>query len=344
MAVSRSFKFFLGLAAFIIVGFLWVAYLFYNLSPVLLADGTDGQGMASATTTVPIIVERGERFKDIADQLATAGLIRSANSFKTYAILSGSAHQFKPGLYSFAAASSSIDMIRALVAGPSKEITVLIREGESLAQIDQSLASYGVIKAGALRKLAPADFTEKYPFLKNAPSLEGFLFPDTYRFYFESDPKLVASTMLDNFASRVGPLVSDEDVPEYDTIPVLRRGIFNMQQIATIASIIEDEVPSSAERKIVADILYRRLKINMPLQIDATVAYAKEVGDDRYDTYKNPGLPRGPIDSAGLDAFDAALNPKTSAYLYYLSDPKTKKTIFAKTFEEHKANVLKYFP
>jgi UPF0755 protein len=84
--------------------------------------------------------------------------------------------------------------------------------------------------------------------------------------------------------------------------------------------------------------------MGMALQIDATVAYAKAVRDERYDTYKNAGLPPGPIDSAGLDAMDAALNPKASPYLYYLSDPKTKKTIFSKTFDEHKANVIKYLP
>jgi UPF0755 protein len=148
--------------------------------------------------------------------------------------------------------------------------------------------------------------------------------------------------MLTAFATKVGPLVSDEGVADFASIPVLRRGIFSIKDVITIASMIENEVPNSADRKIVADIIYRRLKIGMALQIDATVDYAKERDDDRYNTYLNPGLPRGPISNPGIDAIESALNPKSSPYLYYLSDPKTKKTIFSKTFEEHRANIDKF--
>ncbi len=340
MAISRSFKFVIGFAALFIVACLWAAYFFYNLSPVSGGEGV----VAAPTSTVPLIIERGTGFRTVAKELATAGLIRSETDFKFYAILSGSAHQFKPGLYSFSAASSSIQIIHALVKGPDKEITVLIPEGQTLTQIDEILSKFGVIKKGSLVALSPVDFVAKYPFLKNAHSFEGFFFPDTYRFYFGSLAPDVAATMLDNFVAKVTPLVSDEGTANFDQIPVLRRGIFDMHQIATVASIIEDEVPGSADRKVVSDILYRRLKMGMALQIDATVAYAKAMRDERYDTYKNAGLPPGPIDSAGLDAIDAALNPKASPYLYYLSDPKTKKTIFSKTFDEHKANVIKYLP
>lgn len=298
--------------------------------------------VAPATSSVPMVIERGEGFRDVAKRLATAGLIRSESAFKLYSLISGSAHQFKPGLYSFSSASSSVDLVRSLVAGPAKEITILIREGETLSEIDAHLARYGVIKQGSLKKVAVSDFVGEFPFLTGAVSLEGFLFPDTYRFYFGSDATQVARTMLSAFSAKVGPLVADEGVPDFNSIPVLRRGIFSIKQVVTIASMIENEVPDSAERRIVADIIYRRLKIGMPLQLDATVLYAKDHDDDRYDTYMNPGLPRGPISNPGVDAIEASLSPKSSPYLYYLSDPKTKRTIFAKDFEEHKANVTKY--
>jgi UPF0755 protein len=343
MAISRSFKWLVAIGVIAVVALLWCAYFFYNLSP--LAAGTadlDGSLTPAATTTVPIVVEKGTGFRTVTQEIARAGLIRSESSFKLYAILSGSAHQFKPGLYSFSAASSSIEMIRALVAGPSKEITILIPEGQTLAQIDDTLSRFGVIKKGSLLKADVKDFINDYVFLKDSVSLEGYLFPDTYRFYFGSAVSDVVKIMLNNFSAKVGPLVSDEGVAQYQQIPVLRRGIFSMPQIITIASIIEDEVPSSADRKIVADVLYRRLKIGMPLQVDASVLYAENVGDERYDTYKHPGLPRGPIANPGTDAIESALSPKSSNYLYYLSDPKTGKTIFAQTFEEHRENKLKY--
>lgn len=348
MALSRLSKFWIAFALVAIFGLLWGTYFFYQLSPAASGSlSSAGQadfssGVAPATTTVPLVITKGEGFAAIADRLAASGLVRSASAFKVYSIISGSAHQFKPGLYSFSSASSSISIVRSLVAGPAKEITVLIPEGHTLPEIDATLARYGVIQKGQLKALSPRLFREQYPFLDGAVSLEGFLFPDTYRFYFDSKPEEVARVMLDTFVAKVGPLVTDEGVVQYDTVPVLRRGVFSLREIVTIASMIESEVPQSADRKVVADILYRRLRIGMALQIDASRDYAVLMGDDRFDTYANPGLPRGPISNPGIDSLEAALTPKSSVYLYYISDPKTKKTIFAKDFEEHKKNIAKY--
>lgn len=218
---------------------------------------------------------------------------------------------------------------------------MLIPEGMGLAEIDATMARYGVLAAGTLKGARVADYYDTYPFLRGARSFEGFLFPDTYRFYFDSKPETVIRAMLDNYTARVSPLISDGGAVDWDNIPITRRGIYSSLEITTIASMIEKEVPGSADRRIVADIMYRRLRISMPLQIDATVDYAKKYGA-AYDTYERYGLPPGPIASPGLDALEAALNPKASPYLYYLSDPKTSKTIFSKDFEEHKANSEKY--
>lgn len=345
MLLSRSHKIFVGLAFFLIIGLLWLAYFYFTLAPVTTAF--DLPGTASSTPphvgAVPIVVERGEGLKEIAQLLINEQLIRSASAFKLYAILSGNAHQLKPGLYTISQSSSTIDIIHSLVSGPAKEISVLIPEGATLADMDATLTRYGILRKGALLGLRVSDFYDDYPFLRGARGFEGFFFPDTYRFYFGSEPAAVAKVLLGNYATRVGPLIADENKIDWDNIPITRRGIYNSLQITTIASLIEKEVPDSAERKIVADIIYRRLKIGMALQIDATRDYAKEKGS-RYDTYANPGLPPGPIASPGLDAIEAALNPKSSSYLFYLSDPKTGKTIFSKTFEEHKANILRYLP
>jgi UPF0755 protein len=327
-----------------ILGLLWLAYFYFTLAPVAATFDMPGSATSTPVTGgVPIVIEKGEGIREIAQELAGEQLIRSISAFKLYAILSGNAHQLKPGLYTFTQASSTIEIIRSLVAGPAKEISVLIPEGMSLAEIDATMARYGVLHAGAISKSRVTDYYEKYPFLRGARSLEGFLFPDTYRFYFDSKPEAVITAMLDNFSARVAALIADGTTIDWDNIPITRRGIFNSLEVATIASMIEKEVPFSTDRRIVADIMYRRLKISMPLQIDATRDYAKTHGAS-YNTYERYGLPPGPIANAGIDAFEAALNPKSSTFLYYLSDPKTKNTIFAKTFEEHKANILKYLP
>lgn len=344
MSLSRSTRLWIFLAMAFILGLLWLAYFYFTLAPV--AATFDMPGSASRTPVaggVPIVIEKGEGIREIAAELAAESLIRSVSAFKLYAILSGNAHQLKPGLYTFTQTSSTVEIVQSLVAGPAKEISVLITEGMSLAEIDARIARYGVLPAGAISKSRVTDYYEKYPFLRGARSLEGFLFPDTYRFYFDSKPEIVITAMLDNFSSRVASLIAEGTTIDWDSIPITRRGIFSSLEIATIASMIEKEVPFSADRRIVADIIYRRLKISMPLQIDATVDYAKTHGAS-YNTYEKYGLPPGPIASAGLDAFEAALNPKSSTFLYYLSDPKTKHTIFAKTFEEHKVNIQKYLP
>lgn len=315
-----------------VLGLLWAVYFYYTLSPVLEV----------ASTAEAVLIQKGDGLKEIADKFEASGYIRSASAFKFYSLLSGSGHKLKPGLYNISAASSTAEIVRLLVSGPSKEIQVLITEGESLAVIDARLANLGIIKPGDFLNMKMGDLREKYPFLAGARSLEGYLFPDTYRFYFGSESQNAVKPFLDNFSAKVRPLIDDGDSADYDSIPITRRGIFSINEIVTVASLIEKEVPDSAERRLVSDVIYRRLKIGMALQIDASVAYAKAVGDPRYDTYQFPGFPAGPIASPGLDAITAALNPKSNQYLYYLSDPKTNKTIFSKTFDEHKANKIQY--
>jgi len=329
---SKSVTTFFVLAVLIIFGLLWLAYFYYTLSPVQLAQ--------DAPAVEPLTIEKGDGITEIAAKLEMHGVVRSASMTKVYSVLSGKAHRLKPGLYTFSPASSTPQIISEIVAGPSREVSVLIKEGESVAEIDETLAHLGVIRRGELLNYQISDgLRAQYSFLKDAKSLEGFLFPDTYRFYFDSRIDAVVVAFLANFKAKIDGLFAD--TAQYDVI-IVRLSVYNLKQILSIASMIEKEVPDSKERRLVSGIIYRRLKIGMALQIDATRDYAKLHGDE-FDTYKNPGLPPAPIANPGLDAIDAALNPTNSNYLYYISDPKTKKTIFAETFEQHKANQLKYF-
>ena len=327
----------MALPIFGLMGLLWLAYFFYTLSPVLDASLNNHIDME------PVLIQRGDGLKKIAQQLEDLSLIRSASAFKFYSLITGRGHELKPGLYNIRPFSSTKEIITMLVDGPSKEIEVLITEGKSLAEIDAQLSHLGVIQQGSFVSFKITDaLREKYPFLVSAQSLEGYLFPDTYRFFFGSTAEQAAMHFLDNFALKISPLLSDGESVNYENIPIVRRGVFSINEITTIASLIEKEVSDPLDRKLVADIIYRRLGIGMALQIDASVDYAKIVNDNRYNTYLFPGLPRGPISNPGILAIEAALNPKQNQYLYYLSALKTKKTIFSKTFEEHKANKLKY--
>jgi UPF0755 protein len=275
---NRTKGFIFALPILLIIGLLWSAYFFYTLSPL-----EDGQ---SAVPKEPFLIVKGDGLKDIAQKLEAGSYIRSASAFKFYSLVSGQGHQLKPGLYNLNSSSSTTEIVDLLVAGPAKEIEVLITEGESLKNIDARLSQLGIIQAGDFKQFNLSELRSKYAFLAGARSLEGYLFPDTYRFYFASTPNDAVRPFLENFKNKVEPLIADGTTADFDSIPITRRGIYSIGEIVTIASLLEKEVPEAEDRRMVADIMYRRLKISMPLQIDASVDYAKLIGDPRYDTYQ----------------------------------------------------------
>ncbi|MDO8584553.1 MAG: endolytic transglycosylase MltG [bacterium] len=287
----------------------------------------------------------GEGLRDLSDRLETEGFIRSAGSFRFYAVLVGSAHALKPGTYEVTSSESVPDIVERFAEGP-QDITVTIQEGGTLKDVDRILGDRGILTEGAIVQLSVAEFRDRYPFLKNVKSLEGFLFPDTYKFAPGSLARVVTEKMLDVFAVKAYPELAASGNDWYKHL--------------IIASLVEKEVPDVAEdRAIVSGIIARRLNIGMGLQIDATIAYAKcggallTCGDIRlvrddyaiaspYNTYAHAGLPPTPIANPGVNAIRAAINPKKTDYLFYLSDPKTKRTIFSKDFEEHNEQRAKY--
>lgn len=290
----------------------------------------------------------------IAWQLSDAGVIKSSWAFKTYAIISGSAHALKPGKYILNSASSTPVIIGQLVNGPKMEEVVVIQEGLSLRDISYRLSSAEILSSGVLEKISIEKLKGKYEFLKSEKSLEGFLFPDTYRFFIGVEPEIAVKKFLNNFEQKAWPLLENQK-------RTAGKLVLGPEQILIIASIIEKEIPdqNNEDREIAAGIMYKRLKIGMALQVDATLVYNKCSGlylnckdltlsrkdlslKSPYNTYLNKGLPPTPICNPGIDAIEAALNPKESEFLYYLSDPVTKKTIFSKTLDEHNQNSVKY--
>lgn len=186
------------------------------------------------------------------------------------------------------------------------------------------------------------EYRDRFLFLKYIPegaSLEGFLFPDTYSFFKKATAEDIVTTMLGNFGTRLATLNNDKTIASK----------YSLFDIVTLASIVENEVKTTADRKMVADLFWRRMEAGKRLESDATVQYVLQRNkiqhsfdetrvDSPYNTYIHSGLPPGPIGNPGLDALAATMHPTPNDYLFFLSDPVTGDTVFAKTYEEHLRN------
>lgn len=286
---------------------------------------------------MPFTVSRGEGVTEIAGRLKEKDLIKSPIGFTLYALIRGSATGFKPGAYSLSPVMSGPAIARTLEAG-APAITVTLPEGATLVDMDRILASKGVIGAGDL-----IEYDRKH-----GSSLEGFLFPDTYIFSGGTEVKAVVRELTGNFEKNVGPLLAG--MGEEDRL-----------RVATIASLIEKEALYPHDRLMVSGVIAHRLAVGMRLQLDAANVYVKCGGayitcpakerrlstedlriPSPYNLYLNAGLPPGPIASASKDAFAAAIRPKKTTHLYYISNPATGRLIFAETLDGHNANRGKY--
>ncbi|MDP3015375.1 MAG: endolytic transglycosylase MltG [bacterium] len=320
--------------ALIISGFLFFglisSFLFFRTFParasILIGDFKISTGMS---------------FNEIVDKLKSENLIASTAVFKIYGVITGEARRLKPGKYALSSDFSISKLFGILTKGP-EEISAVIAPGLTLKEIDEKLSEARIIKPGEIINFNINSLKSDYSYLTEAHSLEGFLFPDTYRFFPDSGADLVIHKFLDNFKTKALPLFKDND-------RILDKLI--------LASILEKEIPDYEEKKVAAGILLKRLKVGMPLQVDASVIYAKCSGrflncprlaeadykiNSVYNTYLYPGLPEGPISNPDSESIKAVLNSEKTRYWYYLSDPKTKKTIFSETFDEHNKNRAAY--
>jgi UPF0755 protein len=298
----------------------------------------DSGGINSAPSIV-FQVKSGDGFRDVAKHLYNEHLIRSPLAFDVVSLLDGAAPHFKPGLYRLSSSMSAFAIMQSITDN-GHEVSVTIPEGSTLYDVDRILSNALVIRRGDLIAVAVGT--------TSSTSLEGTLFPDTYKFFTDSDVNAVIKKMVNNFTAKAGPLLATSK---------------NATQDLIVASLVEKEVASSTDQAIVAGIIKKRFATGMTLNIDATICYAKLIQaqqtgassagcypltigdlkiDSPYNTYTMQGLPPTPISNPGVAAIEATLNPKASPYLYYLSDPKTGKTIYAKTLEEQNANIARY--
>lgn len=286
------------------------------------------------------VITPGQPFTQIANNLAKEKLIKSALAFRLLAAQLGIINKIQAGDFSLPTNLSSQELARLLTHG-ALDIWITFPEGQRLEQQAQIIDD----------KLNTSD-NDQYRFNKNqyiAQAEEGFMFPDTYLIPKEASAGAIVQKLRNTFDNKVSKSLLLEGI----------KNNLTQNEVITLASIIERESRSNEERPIIAGILLNRLKEEMPLQVDATVQYAKGYDaanaswwpqvtvdnyknvDSSYNTYLHVGLPPGPISNPGLESIRAAAEPANTPYLYYLHDTNGK-VHYAKTGEEHQQNIQKY--
>ncbi len=296
-------------------------------------------------------VEKGASTAQIAEHLAEQKLIRSPFAFKVYVRLSGKAGSLKAGSFVVNPTMNAKEIAEIISGGKSAEEIITIPEGYTVKDIDALLAKKGMIQEGDIEQCAKTCDFSAFSFLpKNTDALaprggkiEGYLYPDTYY------------VALDNFTAQsfIERLLQifQKKVAEDLSVDIKASG-HSLNDIITVASLVEEETRGAAERPVVAGIIWKRLDKHMGLGIDAAVRYVLNRPtqgltendlqvDSPYNLRKYAGLPPGPIASPSLSSIQAALHPQASDYFYYLHD-KNGVIRYAVTNDEHNANRAKY--
>jgi UPF0755 protein len=290
--------------------------------------------------TTQVVVFRGETFAQVASALARDGVIDNALAFRILGRLRHADSSVRAGEYAFAPHESADDVLHSLLTGGAQVAAwVTIPEGFTAAQIARRFQHAGLGSAAQLRH----DFLST-PLVVDgtrAPNLEGYLFPSTYLVTLGATPRQIEKQLVGQFF---------QELPR-DALARARALHVTVPQLVTVASLVEREAKIEADRPMIAAVIYNRLRLGMPLQIDATIEYAlphhqAELSladlriDSPYNTYTHDGLPPTPIANPGLPSLEAALHPAKTDDLYYVYCGNGRH-VFAKTLAQHDANVAR---
>ena len=290
-----------------------------------------------AETFVQVVPGMGSR--TIAAALADRGIIRSRYAFYLWRLVRGGT--LKAGEYRFQEQVPLTAVYNRLVRGDVYTRTVTIPEGFNLFDIAQAMEDAQLASKQSFLTAARQNVALIADLDPGAKNLEGYLFPDTYRFPRHLPPAQILSAMVRRFRQASASLGVED----------------SYHRIVTLASLVEKETPVNADRPLVASVMINRLDKNMPLMTDPTVIYAAMLEqqyrgtiyasdlkrDSAYNTYRHAGLPPGPIASPGLASLSAALHPARSNYLYFVADASAAgHSRFAATLAEHDRNVAAY--
>lgn len=282
-----------------------------------------------------VTITSGMTVDQIAAKLQKEGVIRSAWAFKLYVSSKEARSALKAGTYELEPSRSVAEVVARITDGKIATNLVTIAPGRRLDQIKKSLVEAGFSEAGVQVAISNPSLYKGHPALVDKPedvSLEGYLFPDSYQRTKQTEAQEIIRVSLDEMQKQLTPD---------------RRNAFGKQGLSTyeaiiLASVVEREVPKDEDRKQVAQIFLKRLKIGMRLESDATASYGAVLDgkrptsgyDSPYNTYRNKGLPPTPISNVSASSLDAVAYPADTDWLYFVSgDDGT--THFSKTLPEH---------
>lgn len=300
---------------------------------------------------VVLTIPPGSTTEQIADLLREAGVIRSTLAFRLRARQNGVDGSFQAGQHVLRRNMTVDEAIQALQKAEVQDTALTLIEGWRREEMAAYLQGQNALNASEFLALTASGRFER-SFLADRPdsaSLEGYLFPDTYRIENETTTIEFIEGLLDQFARKLGGGVSEG----------FQANDFSVHQAVTLAAIVEREAQVALERPLIASVFYNRLRIGMPLQADPTVQYALGYQDSEgrwwkkaltyddlkvaspYNTYANAGLPPGPICNPGLASLQAVAAPATTDYYYFVAVGDGSH-VFSRTLQEHNANVRKY--
>ncbi|GAB6929423.1 endolytic transglycosylase MltG [Paenibacillus sp. JCM 10914] len=334
--------------AFVLLALMLIAggalfYVWNALQPVPTADAP-----------VEFTVEPGMSTSSIADLLEEKGLIKNALILKGYLKLTNEGSRLMAGTYEANPGTPIEDLLSKMNNGevkPEEMVRFTIPEGYTIRQMAEAIARESGIEQEEILALADQPDAFDVTIVGEIPveselrhRLEGYLFPATYNLPKKDvSASVIVETMLKETEKRLA------EIPDWQA-QLEDRGV-TFHELMTIASLIEREVVAEQERALVAGVIYNRLEQDMRLEIDATVQYLLDKPKERllykdlevkspYNTYRQKGLPPGPISSPSLDSIKAALNPEPSDYLFYVTKKDgTQEHLFAKTYQEHLKNI-----
>jgi UPF0755 protein len=311
-----------------------------SLAVLLPIAGCDR--VPSTDPPVEITVPSGATFQEVLDTLQSRGLVGHPLVFRTFARLKGYDRQVKAGQYSFPADATWSRLLDDLTRGRVLTESLTIPEGFTLTQMAPRIGEIAELEGDSVLQMITADSLAEV-WEVPGPTLEGYLFPDTYRFALGSSVEEIVGAMVSRY----------EEFWTADRILVRDSLGMSEGDVVTLASIVQSEARLEEEMPLIASVYHNRLDRGIALQADPTVLYAlggprprllyaamDSVADHPYNTYTHPGLPPGPIGAPGTAALDATLHPADTDYLYFVAHPDGNH-IFSSTLAEHNQAVAR---
>ncbi len=343
---GKALKLFFGLLMVVVILAIGVGiYFFFEL----------GQRPSTKTDEIPFSITKGETFSQITDDLYKQAFIRNTFVFRLRARMLDAEPKVQAGVVNLRQNMTVDEVLESITSVRLNDRTVTIVEGWRLEQIAQVLAANGWDANKFIKAVREEDW--QFGFLNDKPinaSVEGFLFPDTYKIPANYTESQIVEMMLNRFGVQFDAALRQK-----------ARDNNGIYKTVIVASLVEREAVKPDERPKIASVFYNRLKADMPLQTDPTVQWARDTLkagkdlsftdwwkpptkqdldiDSVYNTYLNKGLPPGPIANPGLASLKAATDPASTNFLYFVATgDRDGSHAFATTLEEHNANVKKY--